>query len=230
MPSLFLIPSPIGDPFQLPSEIQELRHFIVENLREARRFLRWNFPNFPIDDSSFLEINKNQIDSKSVNTFLMKCKEEGNDLGLMSDAGLPCIADPGSIAVEMAHQMNFVIKPLVGPSSLLLALMASGFNGQSFAFHGYLPIKESDQLRTIKSLEEESRRRNMTQLFIETPYRNDKLLDQLIKNLHLDTSICIGVDLNSPKQEVHSKKVKDWKGHKLSFHKRPAVFLLYSGH
>lgn len=228
MPTLHLIPSPIAEPIQLPEEIADLRYFVVENLREARRFLKWNFKELDIDACSFLEINKNDLDKASIQPFLQKAFNAKADVGLLSDAGVPCVADPGSLVAERAHNIGFRVKPLVGPSSLLLALMASGFNGQSFAFHGYLPIKDQDQIRMLKGLEQESGQRDMTQMFIETPFRNNKLLERLIENLHPNTRLCVACDLQSDKEEIVSKPVRDWKNEKRDFHKRPAVFLVYA--
>ncbi len=228
MPTLHLIPSPIAEPFKLPEDIASLRYFVVENLREARRFLKWNFRDLDIDACQFLEINKNDLDKAAVQPFLQKAMNAKADVGLLSDAGVPCVADPGSLIAERAHNLGFRVKPLVGPSSLLLALMASGFNGQSFAFHGYLPIKDQDQIRIIRGLEQESGQRNMTQIFIETPYRNNKLLERLIETLHPNTRLCVACDLQAEKEEIVSKAVRDWKNEKHDFHKRPAVFLVYA--
>ncbi|MHB1278481.1 MAG: SAM-dependent methyltransferase [Bacteroidia bacterium] len=228
MPRLHLIPTPIAEPFVLPEYVKNIRYFVVENLREARRFLKWNFKDLDIDACSFLEINKNAVDLNDIHVFLKNAFIQNNDLGLLSDAGVPCVADPGSLIVEKAHELGFIVHPLVGPSSLLLAIMASGFNGQSFAFHGYLPIPENEQLKKIKSLEEESAKRDMTQLFIETPYRNGKLLQHLLASLKPDTRLCVACDLGAKTEEIISKKVKDWKPEKHDFHKRPAVFLIYA--
>lgn len=228
MPTLYLIPSPISNAISLPDYIRDLRWMIVENLREARRFLRATFPDFPIDDTRFLEINKNKLNMNSIRQFLKMAKDAKMDVGLLSDAGVPCVADPGSQVVEYAHLIKFTVQPLVGPSSILLALMASGFNGQQFAFHGYLPIQENAQRAALQELETESKRKNQTQLFIETPYRNNKLLENLIKNLHPSTRICVAADLQSETEEIVSMSVADWKNQKRDFHKRPAVFLLYA--
>lgn len=228
MPVLFLIPSPIGDTNQLPPLVKDLRRFVVENLRETRRFLRSNFPDFPIDDCHFLEINLNSPDIAGMESFLKEAQKLKHDVGLLSDAGVPCVADPGALVVKKAHDLGFVVNPLVGPSSLLMALMASGFNGQCFAFHGYLPIPEPEQQRFIRQLEEESARRSMTQMFIETPYRNNKLVQQLLATLKSTTRLCVACDLDSPTREVISMTVKDWQERKYDFHKRPAVFLLYA--
>ncbi len=228
MPRLYLIPTPIAEPFVLPEYLKELRCFVVENLREARRFLKWNFKDLDIDACLFLEINKNALDINEIHVFLKNALAQKSDIGLLSDAGVPCVADPGSRVVEKAHELGFTVLPLVGPSSLLLALMASGFNGQCFAFHGYLPIPENEQIKKIKELEEESKRRDMTQLFIETPYRNTKILQQLLATLNPNTRLCVACDLGAQSQEITSKKVRDWKPEKHDFHKRPAVFLIYA--
>ena len=228
MISLYLIPSPISNPFSLRDHLEACRFFVVENVREARRFLRWNFKTIPIDDCHFLEINKNQLDLQAIQLFLQQAKKAGADVGLMSDAGVPCVADPGSQVVEKAHQLGILIKPLVGPSSILLALMGSGFNGQHFSFHGYLPISENELIKKIRQLEEESFHRNSTQIFIETPYRNNKTLELILKSLRQETRVCVACDLNSDREEIISKKVKDWNSKDFDFHKRPAVFLIYA--
>ncbi|MDX5320195.1 MAG: SAM-dependent methyltransferase, partial [Bacteroidota bacterium] len=153
-------------------------------------------------------------------------KKAKADVGLFSDAGVPCVADPGSQVVAFAHELGMVVKPHVGPSSVLLALMASGFNGQQFAFHGYLPIQEAELKNFLQQLELESARKNQTQIFIETPYRNNKLLENLIKYLKPSTSVCIAADLQSEKEEIRRLTLAEWNKTKLDFHKRPAVFLL----
>ncbi len=228
MSVLYLLPAPIGDHFNLPENTSSLRRFIVENIRDGRRFLKACFPELNINECRFLEINKNQINAQEIQTFLQSAKKENEDIGLLSDAGLPCVADPGALVVEKAHHLNFQIKPLVGPSSLMLALMGSGFNGQCFAFHGYLPIAEPERSRSIRLLEEESLRRNMTQLFIETPYRNDKLLDLLLSLLKPTTRICIAWNLQTDEEQIQSMPAAAWKKNKPDLHKKPAVFLLYS--
>ncbi|HCS19759.1 MAG TPA: SAM-dependent methyltransferase [Bacteroidetes bacterium] len=228
MPGLYLIPTPIAEPFVLPEYLKEIRCFVVENLREARRFLKWNFKDLDIDACLFLEINKNALDINEIHVFMKNAMAQNSDVGLLSDAGVPCVADPGAVVVEKAHELGFTVHPLVGPSSLLLALMASGFNGQCFAFHGYLPIPENEQIKKIKSLEEESSKRDMSQLFIETPYRNTKILQQLLATLNPATRLCVACDLGAATQEIISKKVRDWKPEKYNFHKRPAVFLIYA--
>lgn len=228
MISLYLIPAPISNPFPLPDYLEACRFFVVENVREARRFLRWNYKNIPIDDCQFLEINKNQINPAAIQQFLKQALKANADVGLMSDAGVPCVADPGSSVVEAAHQLGMKVKPLVGPSSILLALMASGFNGQCFSFHGYLPISEGELIKKIRQLEEESFQRNCTQIFIETPYRNNKTLELLIKSLKSGTRLCVACDLNAESEEIISKKVIEWNPKSTDLHKRPAVFLIYS--
>ncbi|MBI1223135.1 MAG: SAM-dependent methyltransferase [Bacteroidetes bacterium] len=229
MPTLHLIPSPISKLIELPAFVEELRWIIVENLREARRFLRANFSSFPIDECHFLEINKNTLNLNDISRFLKKAQEKNQDIGLLSDAGVPCVADPGSEVVRIAHQLGFKVHPLIGPSSILLALMASGFNGQQFAFHGYLPIPENEQINRIMHLEAESSKRTMTQIFIETPYRNNALLERLLKTLNPSTRLCVAADIQSATEEIVSKTVRDWQHVKYNFHKRPAVFLLYAG-
>jgi 16S rRNA (cytidine1402-2'-O)-methyltransferase len=151
---------------------------------------------------------------------------QGHDMGLISDAGLPCVADPGAEAVALAHQLGIEVVPLHGPSSLLLALMASGFNGQSFAFVGYLPIEKAERVKRIKELEKEVLTKKQTQLFIETPYRNNSLLEDLLKNLQPDTQLCVAANLTQPNQFIRSTTVQNWKTNLPDLHKQPAVFVL----
>ena len=153
--------------------------------------------------------------------------EAGESMGLLSDAGCPGVADPGAVMVKRAHQKGFNVKPLVGPSSLLLALMASGMNGQSFAFNGYLPIDKKDRLRTIKQLEKRSGDFDQTQLFIETPYRNEQFLTDLLRTLSPSTLLCVACDLTLPTEWVYTAPVKAWKNVEIKLQKRPAIFLFY---
>jgi 16S rRNA (cytidine1402-2'-O)-methyltransferase len=156
---------------------------------------------------------------------LMKPLLTGNDVGIISEAGCPGVADPGALAVQFAHQRNIQVVPLVGPSSILLALMSSGLNGQNFAFHGYLPIEGKETARSVQDFERESLQKNQTQLFIETPYRNNALLNTLIQHLHPDTLLCVAVDLTSVQEKIISKPVRDWKRETVELPKSPAIFL-----
>jgi 16S rRNA (cytidine1402-2'-O)-methyltransferase len=231
--TLFLIPVPLGDNTdqiqhtdQNSSLINTLSEFIVEDLRTARRHLKLMGMRSPIESLIFHEIGKHSNPSV-YNTYLKNCLE-GNNIGLLSDAGCPGIADPGAEVVRLAHTRNIRVAPLVGPSSILLALMASGSNGQQFCFHGYLPINRPERIRKIKELEQHTRRTGHTQLFIETPFRNNHLLEDLLKECNNDTLLCIACDLTQSTEFISTKHIKDWKEKIPDLHKRPAVFLICS--
>ncbi len=226
---LFLIPVPIADgalstlSVQLKESLLHVRYFVVENIRTARRFLKAIEPNTVIDDLSFLEIDKHKgADIKLFEKWL----KQGLDVGLMSEAGCPGIADPGADIVRRAQQLDVEIIPLVGPNSMILALMASGLNGQSFCFVGYLPVKEPARSQKIKLLEVLSKNENQTQLFIETPYRNNQMLDELLKTCNENTNLCIAQNITAPNQFIKTKTIEQWKKQKPVLEKQPAVFLL----
>jgi 16S rRNA (cytidine1402-2'-O)-methyltransferase len=231
--TLFLIPVPLGDKAggnQIPDQnvalINTLSEFIVEDLRTARRHLKLMGMKSPIESLAFHEIGKHSDPSVYI-TYLQNCLE-GKNIGLLSDAGCPGIADPGAEIVRLAHARNIRVAPLVGPSSILLALMASGSNGQQFCFHGYLPINRPDRVRKIKELEQQTRKTGHTQLFIETPFRNNHLLEDLLKECHDDTLLCIACDLTQSTELIFTKPIRDWKKKIPDLHKRPAVFLFCS--
>ncbi len=226
---LLMIPIPIADDslHTLSSEIAQhtldLRHYFVENLRTARRFLKALHPNIIIDNISFSEIDKhNGPDIATLKTWL----KEGYDVGVMSEAGCPGIADPGAKLAAVAQNMNVTVVPLTGPNSLILALMASGLNGQSFCFNGYLPVKEPARSKKIKALEQVSQKEQQTQLFIETPYRNNAILDDLLKNCSPGTRICIAQNITAANVFIKTDTVANWKKNKPVLEKLPAVFLL----
>jgi len=200
--------------------------FFVENERTARRYLKLLWKEMIIDDYEWYNIK--DINDEVAVIFKQKIKEVKN-IGIISEAGCPGIADPGQQLVSIAHQLDIIVKPLVGPNSILLALMASGLNGQQFQFVGYLPIDVSERTKTIKHLESESRQKKCTQIFIETPYRNNQLLETLTKTLHPQTKICVAVDLTSPAEMIQTKTAQQWKTAMPQIHKRPAIFLIYSG-
>lgn len=195
----------------------------AENERTARRFLKSICKEIVIDDYEWFAIHKAEEEQK--NNFRQKIREEKN-ISIISEAGCPGVADPGQALVEVAQQMNAVVKPLVGPSSILLALMASGMNGQHFEFVGYLPIDNNEKIKAIREMEITSQKKNSTQIFIETPYRNDQLIETLLKTCRPTTQICIAAELTGPGELVKTKTVADWKHEKTGFHKKPVIFLL----
>ncbi|MRH99873.1 SAM-dependent methyltransferase [Kriegella sp. EG-1] len=229
--SLFLIPSILGDneplevlPISIKGAIEAIDYYIVENEKSARRFIKKISPRKSQAKLNIETLNK-FTESAAIPTYLKPCLE-GYDVGVISDAGCPGIADPGAEVVKIAHEKNIKVVPMVGPSSILLAMMASGFNGQNFAFNGYLPIDNLDRKKMIKKLERNSKELNQSQIFIETPYRNDKLLQELLKSLAPNTKICVACDITLPTEQIATKTVKDWKHAKWELHKRPAIFII----
>ena len=232
MARLILFPVPIGatDPnTTLPSYNREVlntcRTFIVENIRTARRNLKTMGYTHPIDDVTFLELNEH-TDTTEIAHYLDPIAQ-GENVGLMSEAGIPCVADPGSIITAMAQRSGIEILPLVGPSSIMLALMASGFNGQNFAFNGYPPIDERGRTAMLRTLEQHIHRDNQTQIFIEAPYRNDQLLHFLALHLQPITRICVACDLTLPTQYIRTRMARQWLHDPPELHKRPTIFLIY---
>lgn len=230
MPAVvYLIPTVLyeGETSCLPAYILDTVKkccvLFVENERTARRFLKLLSREIAIDDYEWFNIKEVKDDITSA--FRQKIKEK-KIIGIISEAGCPGVADPGQQLVNIAQQMNVSVKPLVGPNSILLALMASGMNGQHFQFVGYLPIDAGERLKAIKNLESESRQKNCTQIFIETPYRNNQLLETLTKTLHPQTKICVAIDLTSPTESIQTKTAQQWKNSMPQLHKRPAIFLL----
>jgi len=229
---LYLIPTFLSetDPGNVFPEINtkiiySLDIFIVEELKTARRFLRKvGFKN-PFDEVTLHLLNEH-TDLSTTGSYLDEA-EKGKDIGLFSEAGTPCIADPGSEIVKIAHKKNIKVVPLTGPSSIMLALMASGFNGQNFAFAGYLPIDKKLAAGRIRELEKNAWQYDQTQIFIETPYRNNRLLDILLNTCSNDTLICIASGLTSENEFIKTLPVREWKKQKPGFHKIPSVFLLY---
>jgi 16S rRNA (cytidine1402-2'-O)-methyltransferase len=228
---LFLIPTTLGDdnPYKvLPSDIlaviKNIKHFFVEDVRSARRFILKIDPTIDINTLTFFEINKRTryID---LNENLTQYAGE-NDLGVISEAGCPGVADPGSDVVRIAHQKGITVKPIVGPSSILLSLMSSGLNGQEFAFAGYIPVKHPARGKVLKHLEHRVYFENQTQIFIETPYRNNTLMSDIIKILDEKTMLCIACDLTLDTEYIITKTVKEWKKGLPDLHKRPAIFLI----
>ena len=230
---LILFPVPIGAEeidSSLPAQNIELlascRTFIVEELRTARRFLKKAGYPYAIDDTTFHVLNEHTTHEEIGN--YLDAIENGENIGLLSEAGLPCVADPGAMITRVAQRRGIEIVPLVGPSSLMLALMASGFNGQNFAFNGYLPVDKSKRAAAIRHLEERLHREHQTQLFIEAPYRNNQMLESLSTVLQPNTMICVACDLTLPTQYIRSLTAAKWQKErtKVDLHKRNTVFLI----
>ena len=228
---LYLIPNTLGTEGAsdmlatwVKQQVHHLLHFVAENEKAARALIKNLQLAAPQSELHFLLLNQHtSLEDKQT---LLNDALQGHDMGLISDAGLPCVADPGAEAVAMAHQLGIEVVPLHGPSSLLLALMASGFNGQSFAFVGYLPIEKAERVKRIKELEKEVLTKKQTQLFIETPYRNNSLLEDLLKNLQPDTQLCVAANLTQSNQFIRSTTIQHWKTNLPDLHKQPAVFVL----
>jgi 16S rRNA (cytidine1402-2'-O)-methyltransferase len=231
--TIYLIPTVLAEeqvdclPSYILDAVKKCSVFFVENERTARRYLRLLWKEMIIDDYEWF--NMKDVNDEVASSFRQKIKE-GKNIGIISEAGCPGVADPGQQLVAIAQQMNVVIKPLVGPNSILLALMASGMNGQQFQFVGYLPIDTNEKTKAIKNLESESRQKNCTQIFIETPHRNNQVLETLVKTLQPQTKICVAVDLTSPTEMIQTKTAQQWKTAMPQIHKRPAIFLIYAVH
>ncbi|GHU10166.1 S-adenosylmethionine-dependent methyltransferase [Alphaproteobacteria bacterium] len=230
--SLFMIPVTLGDTEHrrvLPEYNREIilgiKHFIVENVRTARRFLKKTEPAIQIDELTFYELNKHTSPEEA--SGFLKPLAEGFPVGVISEAGCPAIADPGADIVAIAQRKKYPVVPLVGPSSILMSLMASGFNGQSFAFHGYLPIDAGERSLAIKKLENRIYAENQTQLFIETPYRNNKLAEELIQICRPSTRLCIASDITCNDESILTYPVKEWEGKVPDLSKKPTIFLIY---
>ncbi|MFA7105490.1 MAG: SAM-dependent methyltransferase [Dysgonamonadaceae bacterium] len=233
-PSLYLIPVTLGEtainrvlPTYNTEIITDLRFFIVENVRSARRFMKKCNPAINIDGLTFFELNENS-DRKNLERMLAPMKE-GNSMGIISDAGCPAVADPGADVVAIAQRLGYKVIPLVGPSSILMAVMASGFNGQSFAFNGYLPIDGTERVKKLKQLESRAYNEDQTQLFIETPYRNNKMAEDILQHCRPSTRLCIAMNISCDDEFIVSKSVKAWKNNLPDLHKKPCIFLIYKG-
>jgi 16S rRNA (cytidine1402-2'-O)-methyltransferase len=228
---VYLIPSFLSEesvdtiPVYIIDAVKNCKVIFAENERTARRFLKSICKEIVIDDYEWFTIHKAEAEQLSV--FKQKIKEEKN-IAIISEAGCPGIADPGQILVQAAQQMNVTVKPLVGPSSILLALMASGMNGQQFQFVGYLPIEAQPRTSKIKELEEESARKKCTQIFIETPYRNNQLLETILKTCKPTTQLCIASELTSKNEFIKTKSIAEWRNEKIDLHKKPVIFLMLS--
>jgi 16S rRNA (cytidine1402-2'-O)-methyltransferase len=227
---LFLIPNIVSENtheevinLQIKSNLKNIRHFLAEDVRTARRFLSSLKVYDSIESLDFQILDKDTKQTELKDLF--KPINEGLNLGIISESGCPGVADPGALAVGYAHQNQIQVVPLVGPSSILLALMASGLNGQQFCFHGYLPIESKDASKVIKDLEKESRSKNQTQIFIETPYRNNSMMQNLLTNLSDTTYLCRAVDVTGTAEDIKTLPVKSWKSIKQTLPKLPVVFL-----
>lgn len=211
-------------PVKAAEIIAKTRYYIVENIRTTRRFLKQVDRSINIDELVFFELNKH-TGSEGISEYL-KPLEQGHNIAVVSEAGCPGVADPGAGVVKIAHQKGFKVVPVTGPSSILLSLMASGLNGQSFAFNGYLPVKHPERIRAVSALENKAVAGNQTQIFIETPYRNNSLLADLLKTLSPSTLLCIAANLTGANEFIATKPVSQWKNNIPDLHKQPAVFLL----
>lgn len=232
MPKLYLIPTTLGEtdfdrilPVYNKTVIADLHHFIVEDVRTARRFIKKLIPETDIDTLTFFVLNEHTSDTE-VSEFL-EPSLAGYDIGVISEAGCPAIADPGAMVVDLAHQKNIDVVPLVGPSSILLALMASGFNGQSFAFNGYLPVQPPERTKALRRLESKVYAENQSQIFIETPYRNMKMFNDILQSCKPHTKLCIAADITLSSEFIKTKTVKNWNSQKPDLNKRPCIFILY---
>lgn len=230
--ALYLLPVTLGDtpvdavlPVRNCAIIPHIRHFIVEDVRSTRRFLKKVDPSIDIDSLTFYPLNKH-TSAEALSGYL-KPLEEGQSMGVISEAGCPAVADPGADVVAIAQRKGLKVVPLVGPSSIILSVMGSGFNGQSFAFHGYLPIEAGERAKALKQLEQRIYSEDQTQLFIETPYRNHKMLEDILKTCRPQTRLCIAANLTCEGEYIRTRSIKDWKGKLPDLNKIPCIFLLY---
>ena len=232
MSKVYLVPSVLDElathtiPTYIIAAVKDCQVIFAENERTTRRFLKSICKEIVIDEYEWFTIHKAEEEQKNI--FRQKIKE-GKNIAIISEAGCPGIADPGQILIELAQQLNVTVKPLVGPSSILLALMASGMNGQQFEFVGYLPIDTTERAKAVKEMEITSLQKHSTQIFIETPYRNNQLIETLLKTCKPTTKICIAAGLTGTNEYVKTKTVADWKKEITDFHKKPVIFLLFAG-
>jgi len=228
---VYLIPTVLYEdaletiPSYILDAVKDCQVFFVETEKTARRFLKKIWKEMVIDDYQWFTIHKAELEVKQQFLQLLKA---GKNIGILSEAGCPGIADPGQLLIEAAQQADIIIKPLVGPSSVLLALMASGMNGQCFQFHGYLPIDSLERKKKLRELEADSQKRNCTQIFIETPYRNNPLIKDVLEACREETRFCIAVDITGPSETIRTQTIKKWKQEIPDIHKRLAIFLLHA--
>lgn len=232
MPTLYLVPTSLGEcdfnrilPAFNHEVVNQVTHFIVEDVRTARRFLKKVNKEIDIDALCFFTLNQHTSPDE-ISTFL-KPMAAGHDMAVLSEAGCPAIADPGADVVAIAQRLNHKVVPLVGPSSILLSLMGSGFNGQSFAFNGYLPIQPEERAKALKKLESRAYTESQSQIFIETPYRNMKMVEQILKVCQPGTRLCIAADITLDTEFIKTRTVKEWKTQLPDLNKRPCIFILY---
>ncbi|MBB6463391.1 SAM-dependent methyltransferase [Flammeovirga kamogawensis] len=230
---LYLIPSLLAAerydvlPEETKKALQSTKYFFVEDLRTARRFIGgWKIEGVTVQDLNFQILDKKTKPEQVQNLF--KAVPKGENIGIISEAGCPGIADPGALAVQYAHKKNIKVKPLVGPSSILLALMASGLSGQKFAFHGYLPIQKAEKIKAMKTLEKDSAKLYQAQIFMETPFRNGAMLEDLCNNLSPMTKLCIASNIQAEDEYIKTLTLKEWKFEKVDIHKKPTIFILQS--
>ena len=229
MSTVYLIPTVLDEmathtiPLYIIDAVKDCQVIFAENERTARRFLKSICKEIVIDDYEWFTIHKAEEEQKQA---FRERINTGKNIAIISEAGCPGIADPGQILVEVAQQLNATVKPLVGPSSILLALMASGMNGQQFEFVGYLPIDNAERMKALKEIEISSQKKNSTQIFIETPYRNDQLIETILKTCKPATRLCIAAELTGANEYIKTKTIAEWKKEKTGFHKKPAIFLL----
>ena len=230
--ALYLIPVTLGDTAiekVLPTYNKEIilgiKHFIVEDIRSARRILKKVERSINIDELTFYPLNKH-TSAEAISGYL-KPLQAGESMGVISEAGCPAVADPGADVVAIAQRKNLKVIPLVGPSSIILSVMGSGFNGQSFAFHGYLPIDPNERAKRIKTLEQRVYAEDQTQLFIETPYRNNKMMEDIVKNCRPQTKLCIAANITCEGEYIKTKTIKEWQGKLPDLSKIPCIFLIY---
>ena len=230
---LYLLPVPLGPdanpkdvlPETVEKSIEFIDYYIVENEKTARRFIKAILPSKKQPELKISVLNKHTEPSEH-HDFIKPCLE-GKNVGLMSEAGCPGVADPGAVIVKIAHEKGIQVVPLVGPSSILLAIMGSGMNGQSFAFNGYLPIDKSDKKSALKNFEALSQNKSQSQLFIETPYRNNKLMEDILQTLQPNTHLCIACDITLPTEYIKTKTIAQWKKEKIDLHNRPCIFIVH---
>ena len=229
--TLYILPNTLGGESIsdiIPNDVVEqaisLRHFVVENIKSARRVLRKMDREFPIDESMFIEMNKRSTERDTIKS--LQWLIAGNNVGVISDAGCACVADPGAEIVSLAHSQKIAVIPFVGPSSILLALMGSGFSGQNFSFHGYLPKDRKERIRTLKTYEFDSRKKGYTQIFMDTPYRNMNVLEDLLNELADHTQLCIASNITLHNQRIRTMSVEDWRENAYDLSKSPCVFLI----